>query len=316
MTSPYHISQIDLDKELARFSTIEELKKNLKDLFELDKSLLTPEEIQKLVFEKAIVLPNFFAPIPKETINLLKLFRVRAEKTMDMKNEDLSLIRTFSYPSPCFCSRNGRANLKNKSVFYCADIKETALAESNLEKNDVAYLSIWKIACDREANYTAYLPTNIPDKNVWYSKALQLYTQSISHTEKYGKEKAKHLEVLYSFFSAIFVKESKPYSLTSWIANNMLYDYDVVDFIIYPSFATSQYSCNMAFHPNFVDNHLKLDRVFKLLITNVEQDTIRFLVTQTGKVRQTSIIWNDTTEEDINEHFFGAIKVEVPNNGG
>lgn len=305
-----NVSEDGFEKELAKFSSIEDLKNSLRELYETDKSSFTSAEIKKIIFEKAVVLPNFFSPIPKDVINLLNVYRVRAEKTMNLETEDLSLIRTFSYPNNCFCTQNGRANLKNKPVFYCSDAKETALAESNLNDGDIIYLSCWKIDCNREANYTAYLPTIIPDKNIWYSKALDLYSQGIAHTEKYGKDKSKHLELLYSFFSEIFVRENKPYCLTSWLANNILYETDIVDFILYPSYATQNYSCNLAFHPNFVDSYLKFNRVFKISITKIfPNKSMNFRVLKTGEVNQTNIVWSNVSQQDIDEFFPGAEKV-------
>lgn len=303
-------SEIEFAQELDKFPSLEILKQNLKDLFEMDKSLLSLKDIKTALFDKAVILPNSYSPLPAETINLLKVFRVRSEKTINLENEDLNLIRTFSYPNPCFCTTNGRANLKGKSVFYCSDNKETALAESNLQIGDAAYLSVWNIKCDREVNSTSFLPTTIPEKNIWYNQALKLQAKAIDHAKQYGGDKSQQLEMVINFFSQTFIKENKPYSITSWISNNLLYEYDFIDFLVYPSYATNNYSCNLAFHPNFVDQFMKLETIFKMVIKEKGNDSITFNITESGTAKRTNIIWGDIQQDSIDQYFRGASKIE------
>jgi hypothetical protein len=292
--------------ELTKFSSIEDLENNLNRLIQLDKSELSQEEIRKLIFDHAIILPNHYSVLPKEVINKLTVFRVRAEKTMDLEKEDLNLIRTYSYPNSANCLSNGRANIKYKTVFYCSDNQVTALAESNLEIGDIAYLGVWKTFADRDANYATYISTNIPAKNVWYNKGVDIHKQSTEYAKKYSNDKFEYLVRLQNFFSEIFLTEKKPYSLSSWVANNLLYGYNIVDFIVYPSFGTNHYSCNMAMHPNYVENNLKLDCVFKLLITGKTGESINFNVQKFGKLSKTSIIWKIPEQDEIYEYFPNA----------
>lgn len=299
--------------ELSKFSSLEDLEANLNKLIQIDKSGLSQTEIKNLIFDHAIILPNHYSPLPKEVINKLTVFRVRAEKTMDLAKEDLSLIRTYSYPNSAICQTNGRANLKYKTVFYCSDNQITALAESNLEVGDIAYLGVWKNVSDREINYATYISTNIPEKNIWYNKGIDIHKQSVEYAKKYTKDKFEHLVRLQKFFSDIFLFERKPYSLSSWVANNLLYEYNMVDFIVYPSFATEHYSCNLAIHPNYVENNLKLDCVFKLLITGKTKKSLQFNVQKSGKLTGTAIIWKIPTQDQIDQYFANAIPIK---NGG
>jgi hypothetical protein len=165
MHEDYLMTPEEFNLELERIPDLEIFKNQLTDLFTADKTSLTQEEIKKLYFERAILLPNTVATIPADTINLLKAFRVRLNINENI--EDLKLIRTFSYPNPSFCKDNGRANLKNKSVFYCADDFKTAFVETKPKVGDIGYLSIWKITCDRDVHYTAFFPSSMPEKNIW-----------------------------------------------------------------------------------------------------------------------------------------------------
>lgn len=309
MSNPF-TSEETFYTELSKFSSLEDLKDSLKKLIQIDKSGLSQAEIKNLIFNHAIILPNHYSPLSKEIINKLTVFRVRAEKTIDLTKEDLSLIRTYSYPNSSICQNNGRANIKYKTVFYCSDNQITALAESNLEVGDIAYLGVWKNYSDREVNYATYISTDIPEKNVWYSKGIDIYKQSVDYAKKYTKDKFEHLAYLQKFFSDIFLIERKPYSLSSWIANNLLYEYNMVDFIVYPSFATKHYSCNLAIHPNYVENNLKLDCVFKMLITGKTEESMNFSLQKSGKLMGTAINWKVPTQDEIDRYFPNAIPIK------
>lgn len=130
-----------------------------------------------------------FATIPAHIINLLKAFRVRLN--INETEEDIDLIRTFSYPSPSFCKQNGRANLKNKSVFYCADAFETAFAETKPAAGDIGYLSIWEIDCDRHVNYMGFFPTSVPENNIWYKTVVQFQENLVDHAKGLSNEKSE-----------------------------------------------------------------------------------------------------------------------------
>lgn len=303
------LSDAEFFLKLNELPSLHILKAKLEYLKSIDKNALSVKQINDVFFENVTILPYFFAPIPPDVITLLNVYRVRTARSMDLNVDDLSLIRTFSYPNPGFCMENGRANIKNKPVFYCSDNKETALAEMYLNKGDTAYLSAWKIRCDRDAIYAAFLSPSIPSKNIWYKRALDLNRQIIEFAKLHGNDKSEHLYCIYDFFADIFTSESKPYFLTSWISNDMIYQSQFADFILYPSFATNHYSCNIAFHPNFVDKYLKLDKVFKLTIQDRKDSSIHFTVLEIGEITQSAINWRYPNDKDIEWYFKGAKKI-------
>jgi len=295
----------EFEKELNKLPDLNIFQQHLTTLTDLDKSNYSLIEIRKAFFEYAILLPNSLSTLPKDTINLLTAYRVR----LNIKEEeDFDLIRTFSYPNPCFCTANGRANLKRKSVFYCADTFETAFAESKPNKGEIAYLSIWKINCDRDINYSAFFPANIPAKNVWYNTAIEQQKHLVEYARNIGNDKSKQLELLFQFISELFGSETSPYYLTSWIANSVLYEYHGIDFVVYPSFITKGVTCNIAFHPNFVDNNFRLDRIFKLIVTEINENGGKYTIEKVGKVLYTNIQWGPPNEADIQEYFPNALK--------
>jgi hypothetical protein len=136
----------------------------------------------------------------------------------------------------------------------------------------------------------------------------------IEHARNTSNDKSKQLEKLFEFTSNIFIKETSPYPLTSWIANSMLYDYYGIDFIVYPSFATNNLTCNIALHPNFVDNYVRLEKIYKYVITKIGDGNGSYSIKQVGKVFLTNIQWNEPTEDEIKEYFPEAVIVDRENN--
>jgi hypothetical protein len=114
--------------------------------------------------------------------------------------------------------------------------------------------------------------------------------------------------MLIEFTSEIFSKETFPYSITSWIANSLMYEDDAIDFIVYPSFATQNMNCNIAIHPNFVDKYLKLSKIYKYIISESNKGYVKINLKNVGKIINTNILWNEPTEEDIKMYFPDAIK--------
>ncbi len=96
-----------------------------------------------------------------------------------------------------------------------------------------------------------------------------------------------------------FITEQSPYPLSSWLSHVSLYEDYIIDFIIYPSYTLQSIACNFAFHPNFVDNYFKLNKVYKLWITDVKDDGMSVLPLEVGKVFNTNIKWDKPIEADI-----------------
>lgn len=280
-------------EELNKIPAYDIYEKNLEDLFNQDKSTFTQAEITKLYFEKAVIIPYLFADMESSTINVLTAFRTR---TLN-KNEDTTLISTFSYPHPIVCKKNGRANIIEKPVFYCSDSPLTAISELKPNAGDELFLSVWKINCNRKVQYTAFINPNIKNANPWYKQAQYIEQQMIEEAGRF-KSKENELKLLLKFNSDIFIREHENYNLTSWLSNQSLYRMDGIDFIVYPSITTDTYSCNMAFHPNFIDNYFIFDRVYRIRFDSRVNDKITVSVGNVGKVTRTHIEWGDLQDDD------------------
>jgi hypothetical protein len=280
----------------------EEFRTDLQDLFSKSDALKDLPSIRAAYFEKAKILPNTVAQLSPEDINLLTAFRVRAKIQTE---EDLSLIRTFSYPSTDACRYNGRANIKNHPVFYCADNPITAIMESKLALGDTAFISVWRVRFTGSVQYAGYLPVNLPAKNPWFNTATIQFDKIKNHIQSIQSGKDEQLKILFEFLFQIFVTETEPYSLTSWLSHRMLYNFGI-QFIVYPSFQTKSWQCNMAFHPNVVDLFFSFHRVFEFKMSRIDEDGGKFTISKMGRMKSTGIIWTEAPEDEVQHFFPGA----------
>ncbi|HEV3252651.1 MAG TPA: hypothetical protein VGZ71_16950, partial [Puia sp.] len=209
------------------------------------------------------------------------------------------LIRTHSYPSPSQCKKNGRANLKGKSVFYCSNRPLTSLAEARPEKGSNGYLSIWQANTSRDVKYGICLPAELRKENDFNFMAQGIHEFVKDNSLQTAGEKAAHFQFYFRFITERFISEECPYPLSSWIANEMLFGEHWKDFIIYPSVANKTYACNMAFHPNSADTLLKFEKVMKFTVDQFEFPQIRLSKVKIGEIVNSRMTWHKATDSEM-----------------
>ena len=287
-----------MDHELDQFPEITAYIDKLKKLRALDLSSASLYEIKKAVLEHALFLRHIYGTYRPENFNRLTFYRVRLN--VKSEAEDLRLVRTFSYPSPCHCMANGRANLKGKSVFYCSNQPLTAIKESKPKVGDIGYLSVWKGNTNRNLKIGICLPPNIKTENEWFRMAHDANNASEQYSSAHDKDKSLHLLALTSFIAEQFVLETPPYPITSWLSDEMLYGQQWKDFIIYPSVTNESYSCNMAFHPNIADLFLKFEKVIRFRVDECQKDRIAIAIGRVGEINNANIEWRNAKPEELN----------------
>ena len=246
---------------------------------------------------KLLTVPKY--TIEKEKFNKLELFRSRLN--INIEKEDINLVSTYSYPPPSFCIENGRANLKNKTVFYCSDEVVTAINESRPKNGDEVFLSIWKPITTRDIECSVCLPHNLNTKNRWSGIAKEVFEKLIKYYGEQAQSKSEHFIELNRFLTELFLNEKKPYSLTSMISNEHLYNGDGnswKDFLVYPSSATNSVYCNLAIHPNFVNSNLELVKVINLKIKGEVDKFFKFNIIKVGELKGNKMIWRANNSED------------------
>lgn len=284
-------------EDLASFPDLQTYKIDLEKLESYEFSDLSNAEILDIIYDFARTIPGSVGWFEPQNFNYHKFYRVR--KNIDRNIEDITLAQTYSYPPGKFCFKNGRANLKGKSVFYCSNEPLAALMEAKPEAGDEIFLSVWEGIADKRIKVGNLLPPDLTEENVWNVMAKNSFHRTIKNLESRVDNKIIHLEILYKFVSYLFRTESKPYPLTSMISWEYLYGQMWRDLIIYPSVVSNELYCNMAFHPNSVDMNLRFEKVLKLKIDYVGDDGIKYsLGKKVGFIENTKMIWRDRTDKE------------------
>ncbi|MES2862727.1 MAG: hypothetical protein V4666_01275 [Bacteroidota bacterium] len=292
------------------FEKLPDIEKYRDDLHTLKNQNFTGKsvtEISNLIFEKAIILPTITSTTEIGNLGTSLFYRVRLVNPKDLSKENISLIQSFSYPPSSFCHDNGRANLKNTSVFYCASTGDAAMRESNIEVGSEGFLSVWGIEPKTILKFGILLSDELPKENPWRPVVDYLNCEEFQkiHLEEEGNY-YEHMRELRRFLYNKFMHELNPYPITSYISNKLLYQRNDLDFIAYPCVKRSHKQINFAFHPNSVNQFLKIQRVFTFKIKSIDSESISFDIKGVAHLNGTRIEWQNSFQK-TDEKFLGAI---------
>ena len=283
------------------FSDFPDFEKYLADLEKLDKypfKGLSEREIYDIYYDYARIIPSSIGFLSPEKFNYHKFYRARLN--IDREKEDLSLIQTYSYPPSVICTKNGRANVKGTSVFYCSDDPNAAILECKPKVGDDIFLSVWKGNASKSMKIGTCLPKDLPEQNKWRDLAIDSFNKMNELLQKDAGDKSLHLITLYNYIAKKYSEEKEPYYITSMLSWEMLHGQLWRDFIIYPTTQADNSLCNMAFHPNSVNEHLKFDRIIKLKIKDINSRGIEFsLGLNVGVLENTKIVWKPRSDDDV-----------------
>ena len=287
------------EEELNSFPDPNEYFHRLSKLDNYDFDCHSYEEIEKIFYEHAVILPSLIVKQPKEYYSELFLYRAR----LNIDNYDLELINTHSYPNSYFCQENGRCNLKGRSVFYCSDNPNAALYEINPKVGDTGYLSMWQIRSKESIKFTSLLPPELPNGNRWISFAKESNERNIIRWQSKYPKLVSSYKLLKAFVAEKFYTEKAPYYLSSFISNKLLYENSTNDMLIYRSVKVDGLYCNMAVHPNFVDEGLSLKKIVRFKINAINENTYNFSTGKVGEFNNGKIKWRNRNKDDEKDIF-------------
>ncbi|CAN0587582.1 unnamed protein product [Ectocarpus sp. 12 AP-2014] len=284
-------------EDLELFPSLNEYKKELGILDNLDFTGKSESEIYNIFYDYAKLNPSRISWFNPENFNSHRFYRVRLN--IDKKTEDISLSQTYSYPPPKFCFENGRANLKGKSVFYYPNRPDAARLECRPKIGDEGFLSVWKGIAKRKIKIGNLLPPDLPIENDWNEMAVKSFEVFQDKMSLKAKGLDKHFVMFQRFVASKFITEKSPYSLTSTLSWELLYGQMWRDLIIYPSVASDIRLCNMAFHPNSVNENLEFEKLIKFKVVGFEGNEPLFqLGTNVGFIENTRMIWKKRTKDE------------------
>lgn len=251
----------------------------------------------------------------------LKLYRVRVFSPGN--TEDISNPATFSYPPHKRVTNFQRANIPYNPVFYGAFDGKTAFEEVRINGNevikrgDIVFLSEWTVREGTSYNIAHLtLPEIAGDEQLFGDITKKVYSEITRIFKGESIAFAEEQSYLYQQASKIFLSGS--YLQSGVLAHEILYKTPEVngikiDGILYPSCANNFRSVNCAFHPEFVDQFLKLESVRKLSFEEFTDQGAQTVGKYFGDIENEKIIWKSyfselfvntfTTEVELDEEW-------------
>lgn len=243
---------------------------------------------------------KYFEIFPIYPINAIKVDTKILESTLSVyrsrqvfDNIDPSKKKSFSYPENEDYTAIQRANWEGRNVFYASDSLYTSLSETKtLYNENEFFISKWGFNFNSsEIKHISLIPLGInrlPEDNPW---------RGVFNTDFLKEHLTKFLstensELLYHFYIQIgelfLTKHQEEYPITAFLADQILYhvniksDQSVLPILVYPSIENNFRSCNFAIPPSFVDKYLRLEKVFKIKISEVIKNRLLFNYNQIG----------------------------------
>lgn len=213
----------------------------------------------------------------------------RARKLTEIEN--CQLIREHSYP-PISKVDIQRCNFPKHPVFYCSNSPRTAIKEVYRSKCNQAEdfcVSKWEIIDSPEIIiFESLLATKLADKN-FYKKIGEDKLKSINRPfeetfhKKLNEDSENGIKEFLMYINDLFVK-SEDYSISAYISHQSMYakHNNKTDILMYPSIQTKLIDVNFAIHPNFVENRLKLSRLYLINYDNSKFTMFKCLENNNG----------------------------------
>lgn len=248
--------------------------------------------VESILFAEFDYLPS---TIRKNQKFGLPIFRVRdLSKEFNIDNQ-----LEHSYPPANFV-KLGRCNFPANPVFYGSINPLIALLEvvrDNCYSSKTYCITKWSVTTEtEEISSQSLLQVPLPPKNRFTilkdderNKVKKIFGRNLSESQVNGI--VSYWEYLHEMFTS-----KHNYSLSATLAHKALYSQNVAraDILMYPSLQSKSLAGNFAIHPNFVDNHMKIERAYIVELLNYEGSTGRFdlSVKQFGRFENNRFIWS------------------------
>jgi len=249
---------------------------------------------KKEYFKYCTIFPQSYKSIPTTDF---KLSFFRARPFSEIRN--YSLRNEYSYPPSSF-TKMGRCNFPGYPVFYSSINPIISLYESvkGKELHLRFCLSKWKVRpdLDRNINISEFIPPDLPETNLYFNllKDKKSNFMTADALKKLSEDQRKGYYELMNYFNSVFV-EDNTYSISALLSHYVLFQYIQYnsDVIIYPSIASGQVGVNAAFHPNFVDENMYLDKIFIMEVNGYTSNSVNCSLIQHATTNNSRILWHD-----------------------
>ena len=308
---------MDVNESIISIPGIEQYKRDLASMYSESRKLNVLQEIGDLFYKAAHTRYDFIIFGPKDAFNKLFIYRGR-----ELEESEANSVKMYSYPPEKYAIC-GRFNIEGKPVFYGSDSVNTAMLESRPKEGCIKYIGIWGVNAVKDVWTTSFVTENLPETNNWKVFADRFYG-AVTDLSNRWPDKKEQILYGYDWINNLFQIEERPYPLTSWMGNDILYSRNItlniegkinkgaVDMAVYPSFVTKKHSSNIAISREFADAYMKLLRVYKVYVHDVKDDECFYHILQVGDVTGDEVKFRDPTP---NEDKNGIVKPERQVNG-
>ena len=310
---------------LENFPKLPEVKKAIAKLQRTEFPIYSEgTDISDFVKKVTAIIEKEIAPIisfkqPLELNNFsFRFFRARDLNSIT----NINLIRDHSYP-PINNVGMGRCHFPKLPVFYCSDSALISLIEviKNQDNSTKKYcVSKWEIIPSiGQLIFESFVQIGLPKGNNYkvFSESIGGKIEKIIRENtnfKIEKIRIKGLVEFLKFLDNSFISDNN-YSLSAALAYNSLYinHPSRTDILMYPSVQSRYKGMNFAIHPNFVENNLKMSRLYIMEVKdfNLKTNKIEVSVYKYAEVEKNIIVWKGVNKED--NHYNSIVKQDFGN---
>jgi len=258
------------------------------------------KKVQAIIQTEFEFLPNIFKFIEHKNFNL-PFYRVRELSSFN----NIDLFSEHSYP-PINLVGFGRCNFPKNPVFYCSNNPMISLIEvvrENNFKGKKYCISKWElIKSDDKLAFQTFLQTDLhPDNNFNLLKNGEIEQLNKPIDERLNLDKQAGIVELTKYLQNEFINDNN-YALSASLAHRTLYAKHnfATDILMYPSKQSAYKGINMALHPNFVDNNLRIKRFYIVELENIDNTIGKFDITfsKYATIDKNVIMWKNIKPED------------------
>ena len=213
--------------------------------------------------------------------------------------------------SPINVTENiGRCNFPYNPVFYCSNDPITALLEvvrNSDFKNKKYCISSWELVPSKDKiAFQTFLQSEFNQINHFNLLKNSLREELKTNFKKISEEQLDAFIEILKYLDNQFLNDNN-YSISASLAHQVLYAKHNLrtDILMYPSIQTKTKGVNMAIHPNFVDNKMKIVRFYIVELTKYDNDNGKFTIERDkyGYVDKNVIMWSDAKGERFEKGF-------------
>lgn len=283
---------VEMDSNKFKQRSVEEIRDAMTEFKKL-KELTELSQIREKFFDLFEVFPMSIMYKDTHTLKHLQLYRAcPVDKVLEWGKSNLA---SYMGPPKFKDVGKGRANWNGRNVFYAGDSPYVTVVENKkLTPGKEYYIGQWEIDVDKIIEKQipiSYLTlNNLSKDNRWniIIPSKQMMKERLIANFKIEQREAELFVEMISELSTLFFEDNDSYNLSAFIADNILYSKNdekyMPKMLIYPSVESNKNSCNIAINPDFAKKYLRLKKVVKIKISEIQENSFKADYRQIGQL--------------------------------